>query len=575
MKKFYFLTTLLIFTSLISFAQTEQCGVNEFIEAIKNRNPELYKKIQLNEMEFEAKVKLSSKEHSTEQTSFEPKNLNQRNGGLSSVQSLCGYNNSYIGSGAAPNVLGSTLTTTSIYGGDYITVTNMIAGRTYRVSTCGNNDFDTQITIYTAGGGSAVGYNDDLCANNQSEIYFTPFVSGNYDILLNEYDCQSTFLVSTTLVVELDYTPDPIITIPVVVHVVWNTSTENISDAQIFSQINVLNQDFRRLNPDISFAPTAFKGFSADTRYQFCLAQQDPYGFATNGITRTFTNKTQFDISNGDTSIWLTNSGGQDSWDRTKYLNIWVCDFPANYPTWGGMIGIGLLPWLGIAFPQMDGIVVDYQAFGTIGTASPPVNLGRNTTHEVGHYLGLRHIWGDEDACIGSDSCVDTPNQTMSSSGTPTFPLTDACSPNFPGVMFNNYMDYSDDVSKNMFTFFQFVRTDAAIRNGGIRASLATSPGCTPSTSEIIENSSGNLISLYPNPSTGNFTLDVAEKIHLSRSQNSIKIFDIYGREVFTTPILESKISIQLNETISSGIYFIEVVNEKGFILGKEKIIVQ
>lgn len=567
MLKLYLFTAISIFITLTSIAQTEQCGVKDFIERIEKTQPELYKKIQQNEKEFEDKVMLRSKRYSSLESTSEPKIFNQQKGGLPSVQSLCGYNNTYFGFGAAPTVLGGTLTANSIYGGDYITVTNMIAGRTYRISTCGNNDFDTQITIFTVGGGNVVAHNDDLCSNNQSEIYFTPFVTGSYDVLLDEYDCQSTFFVSTTLLVELDYIPDPIITIPVVVHVVWNTTAENISDAQIFSQISVLNQDFRRLNPDIANAPIAFKGFSADTRYQFCLAQQDPNGFPTNGITRTFTSITQFDVP-ADTSIWFSSNGGHDSWDRTKYMNIWVCNFPANFPTWGGTIGIGFFPWLVISYPQYDGIVVDYQAFGTIGTASPPVNLGRNTTHEVGHYLGLKHVWGDENACVGSDSCADTPNQTISSSGIPTFPFTDACSPIYPGVMFNNYMDYSDDASKNMLTFFQFIRTDVAIRNGGIRASLATSPGCTPSTIGVNENALNNVISLYPNPSNGTFLISQSEKV----KNLKLAIINILGEVVFECKILEFKTEIDLKEH-SKGIYFAKISNDKNSIT--KKIIIE
>jgi len=560
------LTVVISFTNtLVAFAQSEQCGVNAFVEMIEKRNPELFKKVQENEKNFESKVDERRSGIYLRQEKEYSNGFNQKNGGGSSIQSLCGYNNTYVGVGAAPTVLGGTLTASSMYGGDYIRVTNMIAGRTYRVSTCGNNDFDTQITIYTTGGGSVVAHNDDLCANNQSEIYFTPFTSGSYDILLDEYDCQSTFIVSTTMLVELVYIPDPIITIPVVVHVVWNTAAENISDAQIISQINVLNQDFRRLNPDIAFAPVAFKGFSADTRYQFCLAQQDPNGFSTNGITRTFTNSTQFNPM-ADTSIWFTSLGGKDSWDRTKYLNIWVCNLP-GLPN-PGTIGFGTFPWLGLIIPPADGVISDFQAFGTIGTAIAPVNKGRNVTHEVGHYLGLRHVWGDDNACAGSDSCLDTPNQTISSSGTPTFPLADACSPNYPGIMFNNYMDYSDDNSKNMLTFFQFVRADAAIRNGGIRASLATSPGCTPSTIGINENTFENLIALYPNPNNGIFSIAQSEKINNLK----VEVTNVLGEIVLETEIHEFKTEINLTKH-AAGIYFVKMSADKDAI--SKKIIIQ
>ena len=376
-----------------------------------------------------------------------------------------------------------------------------------------------------------------------------------------EYNCGGTFFVSANLVVELVYVPAPIVTIPVVVHVVWNTSAENISDLQVQSQINVLNQDFRRLNSDISNAPAAFRGWSSDALYQFCLAQQDPNGLPTNGITRTNTNITQFDLPN-DTSIWFTALGGKNSWDRNRYLNIWVCDLP-GLPS-PGVIGIGFFPWLGAVFPDFDGVVSDYQAFGTFGTATAPVNLGRNSTHEVGHYLGLRHIWGDESACAGSDSVPDTPNQTVRSSGVPSFPLTDACSQNYPGVMFNNYMDYSDDAIKNMFTYFQTSRTDAAIRNGGIRASLATSNGCVPSTVGMNQLVLSNIVSVFPNPSKGIFQLAGHDEL-----QNfKIMVTDIVGEKVLETKTSTSKTEIDLSNQ-PNGVYFLHVSSEKGSLAKK------
>jgi hypothetical protein len=256
------------------------------------------------------------------------------------------------------------------------------------------------------------------------------------------------------------------ITIPVVVHVLYNNNTENISDAQVQSQIAVLNKDYRRLNTDASNTPSVWQSISADCGIEFCLATIDPSGNATNGITRTQTNNTSFSINNDN--IKFTSQGGKDAWDRNKYLNLWVGD-----------IGQGLL---GYAIPpggpaSTDGVVIGYQYFGTIGTASAPFNKGRTATHEIGHWLNLEHIWGDDgNSCGGSDQVADTPNQADENYGCPTFPLTDGCSTTSPGVMFMNYMDYTDDGCMNMFTNGQKTRMLAALN--GPRAALLNSTAC-------------------------------------------------------------------------------------------------
>ena len=127
-----------------------------------------------------------------------------------------------------------------------------------------------------------------------------------------------------------------IITIPVVVHVVWNTNTENISDQQIFSQIDVLNADYRRTNIDAIMTPSVWQGIAADTEIEFCLASVDPNGAFTNGITRTQTSQTSFSIQTN--AMKSTSSGGIDPWDQDKYLNIWVCDLS------GGILGYATPP---------------------------------------------------------------------------------------------------------------------------------------------------------------------------------------------------------------------------------------
>lgn len=259
-----------------------------------------------------------------------------------------------------------------------------------------------------------------------------------------------------------------VVTIPVVVNVVWNTTAENVSDAQIQSQLDVLNADFRRLNADRVNTPAAFQGISVDCEVNFCLATQDPTGAATTGIRRRQTTVTAFGTND---AVKYTAQGGLDIWDRSKYLNIWVCDIS------GGILGYAQFPGGPAA---TDGVVIDYQYFGTTGTATAPFNLGRTATHEVGHWLNLYHIWGDDNtSCTGSDQVADTPNQADENYGCPVFPQV-SCSNGPNGDMFMNYMDYTDDACMNAFTAGQKSRAQALFVSGGARASLLTSPGCQP-----------------------------------------------------------------------------------------------
>lgn len=256
-----------------------------------------------------------------------------------------------------------------------------------------------------------------------------------------------------------------VITIPVVVHVLYNTTAQNVSDAQIQSQIDVLNKDFRKLNTDASLVPSAFAGLAADSEIQFCLAKRDPSGATTTGVTRTQTSKTSF---LDDNKMKYTAQGGRDAWDRNQYLNLWVCNLG------GGLLGYAQFPATGVA--ATDGVVVNYTAFGTTGTATAPYNKGRTLTHEVGHWLNLFHIWGDDGtACTGSDQVGDTPNQGDENYGCPTYP-TASCSNT--SDMYMNYMDYTDDACMYMFTAGQKARMQALFATGGARASLATSQGC-------------------------------------------------------------------------------------------------
>ena len=254
-----------------------------------------------------------------------------------------------------------------------------------------------------------------------------------------------------------------IIVIPVVVHVVYSNSTENISTAQIQSQIDILNEDFRRLNADASSTPLTFQSVAADVEVDFCLASRDPNGQPTTGITRTSTSQSPFSANNN--YMKYNSSGGIDAWNTSDYLNIWVCDLSS-------LLGYAQFPNTGIS--NTDGVVCDYAYFGNIGTATAPYDLGRTATHEVGHWLNLRHIWGD--ATCGDDFCNDTPTQETQNYNCQSFPHV-TCNNGPNGDMFMNYMDYSDDACMNMFTEDQKTRMIDAINTH--RTGLLTSNGCS------------------------------------------------------------------------------------------------
>lgn len=245
-------------------------------------------------------------------------------------------------------------------------------------------------------------------------------------------------------------------TIPTVVHILYSNTAENVSDAQVFSQIQVLNEDFRRTNADASNTPSAFVPVAADSEIEFCLATIDPNGNPTNGITRT-------SVSGSPSNPQTSAGGGVDAWPTGDYLNIWVVNLG------GGLLGYAQFPG---GNPATDGIVITTSGFGSGGSASAPFHLGRTATHEVGHWLNLRHIWGDG-GCGQDDQVADTPLSDASNGGCNTGHVS--CG---TVDMVENYMDYSDDGCMNIFTMGQAARMRALFEPGGARASLLSSGAC-------------------------------------------------------------------------------------------------
>ena len=277
-----------------------------------------------------------------------------------------------------------------------------------------------------------------------------------------------------------------IVRIPVVVHVLYHDDAENIDVSQVESQIAALNRDYRRQNPDRGEIPEPFKVFAADTLIEFGLAVRDPQGNPTTGITRTRTSKTVFPYDPSDRQAtkklddMIKFEGfGKPAWPRDSYLNLWTCNLG------GGLLGYAQFPGGPAA---SDGVVILNKAFGSSGIAAAPYNLGRTAVHEVGHWLNLLHIWGDDDGgCSGSDNVDDTPNQASSNGSEvrmSSFPHI-SCSNAPNGDMFMNYMDYVDDDTMVMFTTGQLKRMNATL--AGPRASISNSMGLTATQTHRLE----------------------------------------------------------------------------------------
>ncbi len=356
---------------------------------------------------------------------------------------------------------------------------------------------------------------------------------------------------------DTNYPMDNIIVIPVVVHVIHNNAgnqiggadNPNVSDEQIFSQIEGLNNDYRRIEGTRGYNTDPV---GVDSKIEFKLANRDPEGNVTSGIIRIFNATPEWNPDYDEEFKKLS------AWPSESYLNIWVVNLSSNN------LGFATFP-SGSVYRDLDvyaetpslldGLTIDYAAFGTIGTAAGKYRYGRTSTHEIGHWLGLLHIWGD--AKCGNDYIEDTPLQEKSS-----LDLLETCPVKFSKCnnvqsadMTNNYMDYSPDICMNIFTKGQMERMRKVIYTSPRRKSLLSSAGFDT----ILAGTSNRL---YNSGITITYHQGVVNISSLSLTAEARMIVsDIFGRQILNDNVIDQN-AITINmQSLPSGIYMIFITD--------------
>lgn len=326
-----------------------------------------------------------------------------------------------------------------------------------------------------------------------------------------------------------------IIKIPVVVHVLYNKPEENISYQRILSQIEILNKDFRNKNTQNSTG--LYSNLAADAGIEFQLATIDPLGNPTTGIVRT---KTDIRFFNYDDRIKFSNQGGSNAWDAGSYLNIWVGNLAGGLAGYSSPVG---------SSADKDGVVIRYNYFGKTGTGN--YGFGRTATHEIGHWLGLNHIWGD--APCGDDGVADTPPQQTSTNGCPNG-IVQSC--NNEGNMYMNFMDYTNDQCVYMFTNGQAERMRKLFEPGGFRHSLLQSEALSGSVmiEENIITEAINPAKVFPNPAINELNINFGND--KSIFGQSVIIYNTLGQPVYQTVVKSSVLWVDISK-FKPGAYYI------------------
>lgn len=406
-----------------------------------------------------------------------------------------------------------------------------------------------------------------------------PAFAKHYDGMFNRQSTNSAAKTTNT-----------VYRIPVVFHIVYKNQSQNLDDSIIQNQLQVLNDAFRHRHSDTSNIRPVFKPFAGDTYIEFYLATTDPNGNPTTGITRTQTNVTRFGDFVNDTTfnslerIKKTTEGGIDPWDTEKYLNIWIGDIgdstlatpfllgyapPPTNPLPPNWKDSGIDDWGTI----IDGVVIQYHAIGTNNPHTADLNglaiSGRILVHEVGHYLGLRHISGDAQgtakACTaaGDDGINDTPPQAQQSTMKATCPLalqnTCTTTTNDLPDMWENYMDYSNDKCQALFTNGQATHMRVVLEN---QRSKLINYQATSIANYMLQN---NEAVIYPQPASNTINIDYKGDI------NSVTLYNMLGQDILSET--NNKISSLDVSNVINGNYIIRIQTNNGASISKRIVI--
>lgn len=343
-------------------------------------------------------------------------------------------------------------------------------------------------------------------------------------------------------------TEETTIKIPVVIHNLYHLPSEKITTEQVMSQLAALNLCFRRLNPDTLNTPSYFRPLAADCHIEFQLAISAPGGRSTTGIIRKYTPIKEWEA---DDKMKFSSEMGDDAWDPRSYLNIWVCNL-------NRVAGYSSVPG---DEASKDGVVIGIPAFGTINT-QPGYEMGKTAVHEIGHWLGLKHIWGDQ--YCGDDGIADTPKQAGYNIECPNV-INITCGNGPYGDMYMNYMDLTSDACMNIFTQGQKAVMRALFAPGGVRNSLLTSPAFNPPVifeSPLPEEDPKWLHpQVYPNPASNRLTIDLAYDPRWKGK--NIYIINLQGQTVMTVTITEKSQVIDISR-LQAGMYFLAAKKDDG-----------
>lgn len=373
----------------------------------------------------------------------------------------------------------------------------------------------------------------------------------------------------------LSFRSDDTYTIDVVVHIVYQNEEQNLHDSLIYDQIQVLNEDFSRTNADTTATREVFRDRVGSPGIQFNLVD----------IVRVHTNAKFEGTLFGLPDNVKDATDGSSAYDTEKYLNIWVCKLEPLT-----ILGIPLGQILGYAYPpdglphwpedvsapspEYEGVVIDYRVFGrntpyTVESAGQIIQgYGRTTVHEVGHFLGLRHIWGDNllgDGCSVDDGIEDTPNQANSSEwgcDHSQNTCTEAIGEDLPD-MIENYMDYADERCMNSFTQGQIAIMRSVLE--GPRKGLIEGTSSVKRVKNTVE------FSVYPNPAAEK---TISVNIPEYNQNMYLNIFNHLGQPVIKTNVFSQNNSIRI-DALSPGMYILQLTDKsKGIHLGSKKLIV-